>query len=98
MRNNNRPPPQSFFKISDMHAINQSTHRVRDEGLNNPVMLLNEDNSDAKLTSHLITGDFRNGLRQHTLFCIRTFTVSIYFDSELEAKWLFKADTKLHAA
>lgn len=91
-----------------MHAINQSIHgtrsqsfshhSVRDEGLNIPLMLLNEDNSDAKLTSHLITEDLRNGLRQHSLFCICTFTVSIYFDSELEAKWLFKADTKLHAA
>ncbi len=70
-------------------------HTVRDVGSN---ILPNEDNSPAKLTSHLITGDLLNGLRQHSLSCICEFTVSIYLDSELEAKLLFWADTKSHAA
>lgn len=73
-------------------------YTVRDEGWNIQVMLLNEDNSRAKLTSHLIAADLLNGLRQHSLSCIWVFTVSIYLDSELEAKWLFWADTKSHAA
>lgn len=47
---------------------------------------------------NLITGDLLNGLRQHSLSYIWEFTVSIYLDSELEAKWLFWVDTKLHAA
>lgn len=73
-------------------------HAVWDEGSNIPVMLLNEDNSRTKLTSHLITGDLLNGLRQRSLSCIWEFTLSIYLDCELEAKWLFCADTKSHAA
>lgn len=73
-------------------------HTVRDEGSNILVMLLNEDNRHAKLTSHLITGDLFNELRQHSLSRICEFTVSIYLDPELEAKWLFWADTKSHAA
>lgn len=73
-------------------------HTVQDEESNIPVMLLNEDNRHAKLTSHLITTDLLNGLRQHSLFCIWVFTESICLDSELEAKWLFFADMKSHAA
>lgn len=61
-------------------------------------MLHNEDNSHAKLISHLITRNLLNGLGQHSLSCIWEFIVSSYLDSKMEAKWLFWVDTKSHAA
>lgn len=70
-------------------------HTIWDEGSNSSNAL---HYSHVKLTSCLITADLLNELRQHGLSCIWKFTVSIYLDAELEAKRLFWADMKSHAA